>query len=1420
MFSRFIKKAAGWFAGFGLLVFALVLVLSLVLRSEKVKNEAAAYVNGLIPGSITYDSLSLSLFRGAVEAVNVSVRDPEEKPVITAKRVYVNLSWLALIRKTLRLDTVVLDDPDVCLETDLAGNINIVRAFSKYPPTETDGPEGPFELPVDLTFGTLEMNRGVFRYRDIGAPKEPDEEILVKGISLNASRGNINRRSGKFRLELGPCDIHLEDMNSHVKNLTIESALKRDVLSPFALYLDSDMGRCDLKGSISDLWKGPRYDLDVNLDVDLAGIDRVFDVECELVGRVTGGGTVKGHWDDPEIKALLHCDGGKVLGEVVGDLDLDAHMKARVIDIRRLFVKAPGGTGTIRGFVYFDKAFKDGFFTSDFIEPAFAYDLRADQVWTRPFLIPGMPGAMKGRVQSKLNFKGKGFFFESMVATANISATAEDFRFLEGQGPDRYRLTTSAAMDHSRLSVKTLEVEDEKTAATVKGLYNTATDAWNADIAVRSGDLSRSTLLKLYADLAGRLTLESSLEGTWDVVSGRLRSKGEGLAFEGVDLGDADVQGVLNPSGVFTVETATLKHPKASVQASGDIGVLDGKNAMDLFVTFSDLEAGYVLDEDRLKGICEGDLRLQGVVEDPVADLKLMARNLAWDQVSLGDVNTQARYGKGLVTVKDLELVNKRSLVNLKGTALVLDTRSNTFFHDPVCDIAVQGNDLRIEDFYPRLKGTVSLAGQVRGPLTRPYGRLEMEAHALDLVKQTVAGVKGLIRFDGEDVVIQHLSADVKNGETLEASGRVSIVNETYDLALKTKGVSIGHIDALTRQNICEGKITLDLEGRGRFKEPELRGKVTVFDVKVSNESFENADLDVLLEQGDLTVTGKALAGVDAKLNIHTHDFSARVLFENTALEPFFRMGKLVDFGGGITGRVTASGNLDKPDEVKARVDITDLDVKNKDMTLVKNDDLHIAYEKKRFRIQDSRLVLLDKGYLVLGGQGRVDGDLDVYLKGAVPLSVVDLFSDELSGMKGEVLVDGRVGGTLKKPDVLADLDIRAAAFMIPELMQDIHDVNGSVHVDSKSVTIRRLKGKLDSGTFGISGALALDNFKPGYLSLNVSGEALPITVPDMLDLTLNTKITVKGTPDDALIEGSLVILYGKYYKDVSLDLVNVVKVNNRQESTAGPRFTEPYLRSMGLNLSLTHKNPFEVDNNVAYLPLKPNLRVLGTMNSPRLSGRAEVETDDSTISYQGKVFDVTKGRVDFVNPYIIEPTLDVQCETAIRDWTIYLLISGTPENLKFSLTSKPVEEDADILSLLVLGKTTDEIIEGNGDKTQSAAKLLAGILSSNIEKNIKDATGIDTVEVEYITTTNSATGDSENGEQVAGDTVENGVKVTLGKELSERMALKYGVETKGGLTIHQASSEYKFFENMLMKAYQDTDNKYGAELVYRIEFR
>ena len=99
----------------------------------------------------------------------------------------------------------------------------------------------------------------------------------------------------------------------------------------------------------------------------------------------------------------------------------------------------------------------------------------------------------------------------------------------------------------------------------------------------------------------------------------------------------------------------------------------------------------------------------------------------------------------------------------------------------------------------------------------------------------------------------------------------------------------------------------------------------------------------------------------------------------------------------------------------------------------------------------------------------------------------------------------------------------------------------------------------------------------------------------------------------------------------------------------------------------------------------------------------------------------------------------------------------------------------------------------------------MAEMIASTFGEDIKKHTGIDILEVEE-------TGDD--------DDEENGLKVTVGKHLSERMTVKYAVESKDGEIVQRAISEYKLLENILVSGFQGNDGVYGSELTFRIDIQ
>ena len=125
---------------------------------------------------------------------------------------------------------------------------------------------------------------------------------------------------------------------------------------------------------------------------------------------------------------------------------------------------------------------------------------------------------------------------------------------------------------------------------------------------------------------------------------------------------------------------------------------------------------------------------------------------------------------------------------------------------------------------------------------------------------------------------------------------------------------------------------------------------------------------------------------------------------------------------------------------------------------------------------------------------------------------------------------------------------------------------------------------------------------------------------------------------------------------------------------------------------------------------------------------------------------------------------------------------------------------------MLITGKTTQELIAREGGSLLSPKQMLADVLAENAQKEIKSATGLDVVALEY----NEAK-DAEASDEV---------KVTMGKELSKRVTVKYDVQTKNAKVIQKVITEYKFFETLLMNTFEDTEGNYGAGIQFRLEFR
>jgi autotransporter translocation and assembly factor TamB len=449
----------------------------------------------------------------------------------------------------------------------------------------------------------------------------------------------------------------------------------------------------------------------------------------------------------------------------------------------------------------------------------------------------------------------------------------------------------------------------------------------------------------------------------------------------------------------------------------------------------------------------------------------------------------------------------------------------------------------------------------------------------------------------------------------------------------------------------------------------------------------------------------------------------------------------------------------------------------------------------------------MDAGLLTLSASGDVQKSVAIEAAGRLPLAALDPFIKDLEDASGNFDLEAKASGPWDNIQWQIDMALDDIGFELPVLEQAVRQLNGKIHLSPRYAMVEGVSGRIEQGRFDLDGRVEMADLRPVRGEIALTLKTLPLQVPNTLDAVVDGNLKLKGELHRSSLEGSLILLEGNYYKNVELSLWSLMtQATQTRRAVSTPEATEypEWFEGIGLNIDLSYRYPFSVDNNLARLEVAPDLTITGTLAKPILNGRAEVT--EGEVLFRGKVFEVKRGVVDFINPYEIEPTFDILSEIRVRQYQITLSITGTPDKLLVKLSSDPYESENDILSLILFGKTNAELTSGQTSGDTTTQQMLANLLINTYGEEVKDTTGLDILEL-------------ETGSQTAEDSGDR-IQVTLGKKIGSRITVKYVVESKNGEMIQRAVSEYRFIEQLLASGFQDSKGKYGGELLFRLEFR
>jgi len=212
-----------------------------------------------------------------------------------------------------------------------------------------------------------------------------------------------------------------------------------------------------------------------------------------------------------------------------------------------------------------------------------------------------------------------------------------------------------------------------------------------------------------------------------------------------------------------------------------------------------------------------------------------------------------------------------------------------------------------------------------------------------------------------------------------------------------------------------------------------------------------------------------------------------------------------------------------------------------------------------------------------------------------------------------------------------------------------------------------------------------------------------------------------------------------------------------------------------------------------------------GTVDDPSLTGH--VEASGGTLAFQGNRYTVTRGNIDFVDPLKIDPVVDIEAESQVRDYRVILTIAGRGDRLRLNMRSDPPLPDLEIVSLIAGGRTGGEIGGFRASGTPTSEQLFQGgaanILLDLLQERVGNRLGLlggGHVRIEPF---------------AVGASTYTGPRITLSEQVTKDLSITYSQDLSSNRQ-QVISIEYFVSRNTSILASRDELGNFGLDVRLR----
>ncbi len=1326
-----------------------------------VRQRLVAELQRITGGHAQVGSFHIVPFHMQIELRDITVRGSEaagEAPLMHADHLLAHVKIISFLRTEFGFHSLSVDHPVVHVAIAPDGSTNVPALKGMVQPSQSNPVEPLFALSIDHLY----INQGELLWADKKIPLD----FGVQELSLQAEYSHLRGRY-ESRLTVGKVDSTFEEFRPFSSMLAARFSLGRTFAEVESLKWTSGRSQAEVNGRISD-FRNPRLDANYDAHFDLeevAAIARRHDLREGsadfkgsgqwLVGEdqfmTSGGLTLRDlGWQEDQF----------VLNKVA--VTTDYSVSDQQVRLAKLQGRVFGGS--------------------------VAGEAEVDH-WLHSVPLP----------QTGKNAKGAENLPVISAERPVVSAVRPTLKGEKAGEKTKGEKTNAPAVQVGavRLRLRDVSASDAATALDVpahrlgrfhpSGLATGTVDAnWRGSAA--DADITFALdVTPPVRPAAGELPMTAH-------VAGKYRGASDALELYKFDLSTpasrVQAAGTLSASSTIhlSVSTSNLEEWRPLVTALG--GPTNVPFRVDGNATFSGVAGG------RLSApTLAGTLVAQDFEFTVPATSRTTEHAVHWDSLA-----ASIQFSSRELTVRGGTLRRGETSADFDVTATLEKghfTGDSPFTaHVNLRDVDVAAT-AALAGFDHPVTGRADVSLQIAGSRAEP--RVQGHIHAADASAY------------GEEIAQFDADLHMANGETAltniqlahqdaTVTGAAAYTPETraFRLDLAGKNFDLSRIRQIHLEELqVDGRGDFTLRGSGTLDAPVLNAAVHVRDLSLDGEMSGGIYLEAASQGGQLLVSGhsellKGTLTVDGAVQM-SGDYPAHISahVDHADLDALWRsyLGEQLTGHSSVVGTVTMDGPLRYPRKWTLTGQGDDISLEVEYAKMHNQGPVRFTYADRIAHIEPAHMVGDGTDATVQGTLSWAPGRaVDITTDGQVDLKLLSAF-DKNATASGATTLHMRVTGTLDEPHPRGTIEIKNGSATYAGLPSGLNEINGSMNFSRTGVHIDALTARTGGGTVDFKGDATMFNHQLSF-NLTAIGKEVRLRYPPGVSSTANAELHWIGTRQSSTVSGD--ILVNKLAVTPGFDFGSYLE---RSRQTAGITPANSPLYNVKLDVAVRTAPELQMKTAVARLSGDANLRLRGSLARPSVLGRADILEGDAT--FNGIKFRLERGDITFANPVSIEPQVNLQATTHVRNYDLDVTVTGTPERLNVNYRSEPPLPKSDIIALLALGRTNEEsqqLQEQSGQALftdEASAMIINEAINSTVSSRLQKLFGVSRIKID------------PQGLTTETNPIAKGPQVTIEQQFANNISLTYSTNVSQS-TEQIIEGEYYFTRNVSVVGIRD----------------